>query len=129
MSGWRPILELAILPMAWMLIVYCLDDGSQRRGIPVAGGAQSTLPRGSVFPVQLHPDIIARFLRDLAVLVHGAAVAIRISLFMLPVYVGWKLVVSLAGPPDQWIRTAREPQVKIGGDKPTAGSGKVPREA
>ena len=31
------------------------------------------------------------------------------SVLLFPFYVGWKLLVSLGGRPQQWIRTAREP--------------------
>jgi cellulose synthase/poly-beta-1,6-N-acetylglucosamine synthase-like glycosyltransferase len=31
------------------------------------------------------------------------------SIVFFPLYVGWKLLISLNGPPQQWIRTEREP--------------------
>jgi cellulose synthase/poly-beta-1,6-N-acetylglucosamine synthase-like glycosyltransferase len=31
------------------------------------------------------------------------------SILFFPFYVGWKLIISLAGRPRQWVRTAREP--------------------
>ncbi len=31
------------------------------------------------------------------------------SLLLFPFYVAWKLMISLAGRPRQWVRTAREP--------------------
>jgi cellulose synthase/poly-beta-1,6-N-acetylglucosamine synthase-like glycosyltransferase len=31
-----------------------------------------------------------------------------VSLFFFPVYVGWKLLISLGGRPQRWVRTARE---------------------
>jgi hypothetical protein len=33
-----------------------------------------------------------------------------LSIMLFPFYVGWKLIISLAGRPQRWIRTARETQ-------------------
>ena len=31
------------------------------------------------------------------------------TIMLFPVYLGWKMVVSLRGRPEEWVRTAREP--------------------
>ena len=48
-------------------------------------------------------------LRDFSVPGDAATYSIPFQFLLFPFYVGWKLVISLAGRPRQWVRTAREP--------------------
>jgi 1,2-diacylglycerol 3-beta-glucosyltransferase len=100
--------ELTIPSMAWLAILYIVVAGLDVAAHFVFVGAPYTVVRGlllgcaALFSVALFVYAISPFL------------ALRLpwkylsSIMLFPFYLGWKLVISLAGRPQGWIRTARE---------------------
>ena len=57
--------------------------------------------------IGLHDGVALR-LRNFAVPGIATALAVSLEHRCFPVYVSWKLLISLGGRPKQWVRTARD---------------------
>jgi len=113
MAWWEKaasVLELSIPPMAWVILVYVTLSALNTAAIlapavqalPVVWGMFVAFQ--VVMTAALGTYAIAPFLVMRLPWRYGS------SLALLPFYLGWKVLVSLAGRPEQWVRTAREPQ-------------------
>jgi cellulose synthase/poly-beta-1,6-N-acetylglucosamine synthase-like glycosyltransferase len=104
------ILELSLPPMAWLILGYVM--------LMVLNASAFLSPVALRLPLLAAAFYVFSCLSSLSLAAYGLSPFLSmglpwrygLSLAMVPVYVIWKIVVSLAGPPDQWIRTAREPQ-------------------
>jgi cellulose synthase/poly-beta-1,6-N-acetylglucosamine synthase-like glycosyltransferase len=125
------IMELTIPPMIWVFLIYVTMFALNAaalvapavQALPVVWGALIAFQ--VVITVALGLYAVAPFLAMRLPLRYAS------SLALLPVYLGWKVLVSRAGRPDQWVRTAREPHA-FGDDdheEDPAPTEKTPREA
>jgi cellulose synthase/poly-beta-1,6-N-acetylglucosamine synthase-like glycosyltransferase len=104
------VLELTIPPMSWVVFVYAT--------LSALNTAAILAPVVRAFPAVWGTIVAFQVVTTVALGAYAIApfVVMRLpwrygsSLALLPVYLGWKVLVSLAGRPDQWVRTAREPQ-------------------
>jgi hypothetical protein len=102
--------ELTIPSMAWLAIIYVVVAGLDVSAWLVYVGADYEVFRGvllgcaTLFTMALVVYAISPFL------VLRLPLKYLLSIMLFPFYVGWKLIISLAGRPQRWIRTARETQ-------------------
>jgi cellulose synthase/poly-beta-1,6-N-acetylglucosamine synthase-like glycosyltransferase len=124
MAWWEKaasVLELSMPTMAWMILVYVTV--SALNTVAIMAPAVQSLPLvwgmfvafHVVMTVALGTYAIAPFLVMRLPWRYGS------SLVLLPFYLGWKVVVSLAGRPNQWVRTAREPELSGLGEREREG--------
>ena len=100
--------ELTIPSMAWLAIIYVFVAGLDvaawfafaREPYTIISGLSAGC--AALFTVALFVYAISPFLVMRLPLKYLASIA------LFPFYMGWKLLISLAGRPQKWIRTARE---------------------
>jgi 1,2-diacylglycerol 3-beta-glucosyltransferase len=100
--------ELLLPPMTYLAIIYVTLVVLDALAVALIGASSS-----GVVPWLL----AAAALMTAALVVYGVSpfLALRLpwryarSVALFPLYMAWKLVVSRAGPPEVWVRTAREP--------------------
>jgi cellulose synthase/poly-beta-1,6-N-acetylglucosamine synthase-like glycosyltransferase len=101
--------ELTIPTMAVLATIYVVVVGLDLIAWSVTRGSTYSLPRtfvgasGVFMTIGLAAYAISPFL------VMRLPLRYLLSILLFPFFVGWKLIVSLAGRPQQWVRTAREP--------------------
>jgi cellulose synthase/poly-beta-1,6-N-acetylglucosamine synthase-like glycosyltransferase len=110
--GWREkalsACELTIPSMAWLAIIYIVVAGWDVAAWFLFVGADYKVFRGFLLG--------SATLCTAALIVYAISpfLALRLplkylsSIMLFPFYMGWKLLISLAGRPQRWIRTARE---------------------
>jgi cellulose synthase/poly-beta-1,6-N-acetylglucosamine synthase-like glycosyltransferase len=100
--------ELTIPSMAWLAIIYIFVASLDVAAWFVFVGGEYTVVRSLFF------GCAAVFTIALVVYAISPFLALRLplkylsSIVLFPFYMGWKLLISLAGRPQRWIRTARE---------------------
>jgi 1,2-diacylglycerol 3-beta-glucosyltransferase len=100
--------ELTIPSMAWLAITYVFVAGLDVGAWFAFADPRYTVVRGFL------AGCAALFTVAFVVYAISPFLALRLplkylsSVLLFPFYVGWKLMVSLAGRPQKWIRTARE---------------------
>jgi cellulose synthase/poly-beta-1,6-N-acetylglucosamine synthase-like glycosyltransferase len=115
------VLELSMPTMAWVILVYVTMSVLNTTAI-MAPAAQA-LPLVWAMFVAFHVVMTAA----LGTYALAPFLVMRLpwrygsSLVMLPFYFGWKVFVSLAGRPNQWVRTAREPELSGLGEREREG--------
>jgi hypothetical protein len=104
------ICELTIPSMAWLALVYIVVAGLDEIALFAMTTGASPFFRGLllagalVMTTSLDVYAIAPFL------VMRLPWRFAGSIAFFPLYVGWKLLISLRGRPQEWVRTAREPR-------------------
>jgi cellulose synthase/poly-beta-1,6-N-acetylglucosamine synthase-like glycosyltransferase len=104
------ILELTLPAMAWVIFVFAMVTAINT--LAIQESIDQTLPVvwGTLVAFQLVTTAALGVYGVAPFLVMRLPWRYGLSLALLPFYLGWKLLVSLAGRPTQWVRTAREPQ-------------------
>jgi hypothetical protein len=96
--------------MAGLALVYLGVTGVDALTILASSGSPIPIVRGFlagssvVMTLALVAYAISPFLAMRLPLKYGS------SILAFPFYLGWKLLISIGGRPQQWVRTMREPQ-------------------
>ena len=101
--------ELTIPSMATLALIYLVVAGLDVIAWCMTTGSTDSVMRACLVasPVVMTVGLCAYAISPF--LVMRLPLKYVSTLLLFPFYVGWKLIISLAGRPRQWVRTAREP--------------------
>ena len=101
--------ELTIPSMAWLAIIYVIVTTVDAIAWVALGAPEFAVVRGFLLACGIFMTLALAAYAISPFLVMRLPWRYLSSITLFPFYLGWKLLISLGGRPQQWVRTAREP--------------------